>query len=94
MTFPMYVRVSFLGSAGVSTEADLTVKVRPPILGMLIEEPKVGHRLVVWRGGKRVLASTYIARVEVGAGTWKVETRNSRYRVGRLHAAEDPCNAT
>lgn len=80
--FPLAVRVSYVRSLGVSTEADLTTPTMAPVLGTLLEEPRAGARLVVWRGGVRVMTTTPIQLVEPGAGrTWEITTMRTTYRV-------------
>jgi hypothetical protein len=80
----MRVQVSYVRSVGASTEADLTGRVLPPVDGLLQEEPRVGHPLIVWMGNRRILRTSPVTSVEAGGGrTWEITTRRSVYRVRR-----------
>lgn len=85
---PLRVRVRYVRSLGATTEADLTLPHLPPVVGMILHPPRVGARLIVWRGARAIMRSTLIQHVEEGAGrSWEVTTVRSVYRVRVVPAA-------
>lgn len=77
------VRVSYVRSRGLATEADLTGRTFCGE-GTILEEPQVGRRLVLWKDGTAIITTTRIQAIDAGPRTWEITTARSVYQVRRL----------